>query len=45
MFLKATAKVLGDAVTPAVADAWSGVLLHVAGFVIQKEKELYLEWN
>ena len=40
-FLAATAEVLGDAVTPAVADAWSGALLHVAEFFIEQEKALY----
>ena len=40
-FLAATAEVLGDAVTPDVADAWSGALLHVADFLIEQEKSLY----
>ncbi len=40
-FLAATAEVLGDAVTPEVADAWSGALLHVAAFFIEQEKALY----
>ena len=40
-FLAATADVLGDAVTPEVADAWSGALLHVAEFFIEQEKALY----
>jgi len=40
-FLAATADVLGDAVTPAVADAWSGALLHVSEVFIEQEKALY----
>lgn len=40
-FLKATAEVLGDAVTPEVADAWSGALLHVAEFFVKHETDLY----
>ncbi len=40
-FLAATAEVLGDAVTPAVADAWSGALLHVSESLIAQEKVLY----
>lgn len=40
-FLTATAKVLGPAVTPEVADAWSAVLLHLAGNFIALEKDLY----
>ncbi len=40
-FLAATAELLGDAVTPAVADAWSGALLHVSESLIREEKLLY----
>jgi nitric oxide dioxygenase len=40
-FLAATAEVLGDAVTPEVADAWSGALLHVSESLIAQEKALY----
>ncbi len=51
-FLAATAEVLGDAVTPEVADAWSGALLHVSEFFIELEKARYesttamqVNWN
>lgn len=40
-FLDATASVLGDAVTPEVADAWSGVLNHVAEACIGIEEQIY----
>eukprot|EP00753_Platysulcus_tardus_P019717 PLAT7468.2.p1 GENE.PLAT7468.2~~PLAT7468.2.p1 ORF type:complete len:373 (-),score=165.18 PLAT7468.2:180-1298(-) len=40
-FLGATAEVLGDAVTEEVADAWSGVLMHVASHLISMEAALY----
>jgi nitric oxide dioxygenase len=40
-FLAATAHVLGDAVTPPVAAAWSAVLMHFAGALIEREKALY----
>lgn len=40
-FLAATAKVLGDAVTPTVADAWSAVLLTAAGHFVKHETALY----
>ena len=39
--LETTAEVLGDAVTPEVADAWSGAILHIAEFFIEQEKALY----
>lgn len=40
-FLKAVAEVLGDAITPEVADAWSGVLMIVANHLIALEKAAY----
>lgn len=40
-FLGATAEVLGDAVTAEVAAAWSAVLLHLAGALIELEKSVY----
>lgn len=40
-FLGATADVLGDAVTPEVAKAWSDVLMLVATNLIEREKTLY----
>ena len=40
-FLGATATVLGDAVTPEVAAAWSQVLMALAGNLIAREQALY----
>uniref|UniRef100_A0A0G4HRR2 nitric oxide dioxygenase n=1 Tax=Chromera velia CCMP2878 TaxID=1169474 RepID=A0A0G4HRR2_9ALVE len=40
-FLKATADILGDAVTADVADAWSAVLQVVAGHLIKLESNCY----
>jgi nitric oxide dioxygenase len=40
-FLSATATVLGDAVTPEVAAAWSEVLMALAGNLIAREQALY----
>lgn len=40
-FLAATAEVLGDAVTPEVADAWSGALLHIAEYFVADKTALY----
>ncbi len=42
-FLATTAEVLGAAVTEEVADAWSGVLLHISDFLINQEAALYDE--
>jgi len=42
-FLEATAEVLGDAVTPDVAGAWSDVLMLLAGDLIGREQKLYDE--
>lgn len=51
-FLTATAEVLGDAVTPEVADARSGALLHISGYFEAEETALYAastaeqtDWN
>jgi nitric oxide dioxygenase len=40
-FLGAVAEVLGDAVTPEIGAAWSGVLMHVANACIDVERQLY----
>ena len=40
-FLAATAHVLGSAVTPEVGAAWSEVLMHLAGALIQMESGIY----
>eukprot|EP00697_Spironema_sp_BW2_P005959 gnl/Spiro4/18307_TR9792_c0_g1_i1.p1 gnl/Spiro4/18307_TR9792_c0_g1~~gnl/Spiro4/18307_TR9792_c0_g1_i1.p1 ORF type:complete len:432 (-),score=106.57 gnl/Spiro4/18307_TR9792_c0_g1_i1:88-1353(-) len=42
-FLGATAEVLGAAVTPQVAAAWSAVLMHIAKACIDVEAQLYEE--
>jgi len=40
-FMEAVAKVLGEAVTPEVADAWSKVVLYQARAYIEREADIY----